>query len=65
MEAVISPIRTVVIVLITVLLAVVTWTRCRLETLLVLLPGRAADGPGGGKRISRIRPLSGEVGFVK
>ncbi|MFC7924587.1 hypothetical protein [Streptomyces cinereoruber] len=54
-----------VIVLITMVLAAVTWIRCRLETLLVLLPGRAADGPGGGKRISRFRPVSGEVGFVK
>ncbi|MFB8314695.1 hypothetical protein ACFC5T_40255 [Streptomyces sp. NPDC055961] len=52
------------IVIVTVLLAIVTWAVCRLETLLVLLPGRAADGPGGRKKIGRVRRLEGEVGIV-
>ncbi|MFE0777659.1 hypothetical protein [Streptomyces sp. NPDC058861] len=65
MEDLAASVRIVVIVIATALGAVVTWLRCRLETLLVLLPGRAADGPGGRKRAGRTRRFEGEVGIAQ
>ncbi|RSS42761.1 hypothetical protein [Streptomyces sp. WAC08241] len=65
MEGLVTSVRIIVITIITALLAAGTWLRCRLETLLILLPGRAADGPGGRKRISRVRRLEGEVGIAQ
>ncbi|MFF3843413.1 hypothetical protein [Streptomyces sp. NPDC001930] len=65
MEGLITFVRVIVIAIVTSLLAAGTWLRCRLETLLVLLPGRAADGPGGRKRIGRVRRLEGEVGIAQ
>jgi hypothetical protein len=55
-ETIISFVRVLVVAVITGLLAAGTWLRCRFESLLVLLPGRAADRPGRRKRIGQIRP---------
>ncbi|MGW6569269.1 hypothetical protein [Streptomyces sp. NPDC054975] len=51
---IINVLRIVFFTIVTAVMAAGTWLRCRYETMLVLLPGRAADRPGG-RRIGQLR----------